>query len=1047
MALSSIMLVPPLYDMQKEISRMYAKFKDRVFEYQEDDTTAPDDAPKNAIVGFYTNMVDALYRYNVIRSSIKSQHDSMRSRAVLYYSIVVILVILCFSIFAWYVLWPRFYTQLDGFEVMTDNGIGYFMETIYFSILMIVVIPGYILYLTSQTLAKNLTIYNKVYQDDIFTSDDPITNVIEMMQINGDIQSKDIDNINTSNPMMVWWLTSLRGVNATNITFQSVNIISNPDVPACSDVVAVEEEEFDFTNWELKKDTKIAKSCNKTVALDCLDSKKEDINFVNKEMSRGEVLTTLMPCRSKRNKDKIFVQPFDVINQEAHKPEALLKNIKAYDLFNQVNRINDAMLYFKGFLLKENDNIVVALTPDEKQTMIISIVELLKVRFATTNDLTVYDVNANRLAQDPGGPKPCNTKCLDDPNCVTSIYDTTQKSCYHFKLEDMNSQKVMFKYDPTKASNAMIKSTGQITPAIIATDILINPVVIATAFKNKPMKSNMESVKGIEKQDVKSNFLIDPFSFCEMSKSFECVMDNAFTAPADVGYSAIFAENNGAKKNDTLFSYRTDLDTIVTNANTANSLNAMLVEFKVYLIGNVIGYLKEKDPVGSFDIDTVVVTSLQDNLRDFYGSTVWPIIASTFTDIINDIILSRDQKPDKAATEDDSAPSYITYDRFQAKLKQMNQADFATNFMGNIEELRSTSVGLNKLYQIFDYSTNISDRSNNMLNTTFSIVTIVGFCELVRYALNKYGAYIVEDQAILPHAYFLKKPDKSEEKDISLTIVDALLSPKEKTERSHRFLNYVIRVACVFMVYMLAVSLTYTWMQKSLVVYRYNNNIIETNGNLVLNTSKENFESLLFSIYKNKQLVTLSGADTIEIINALPDSSKYARLQQSVSNPKELVVMGNTFDCTDLYNGLIISTESFDKCNTLLTGANQTLPFPFMELSVYMLICIVLFVVAVIIVYQIKPFGKIRNIKYLMHMRTRLKKKEPIAKNDITFCDNDEDLTAERESMDFMVKWTAIILIILFTMLFTMTLINSTNSFAGALYSSDLFRNSQCYPL
>lgn len=1006
MSYSSMLLVQPLYDAQKQIDTLYKKYKTNVLEYNSKDANSSIDgqAPKNAVIQYYTNMVDALNKYNIIKASIKNE-KAIAVRQILGVQIIlqliiviVVIIILAILLFDSVKMFNSLKNILEIYtipEIVTN--IYFILLTIILSVLMHtqVIVP-----ICNSYYDK----YDVIYNTDVFNNSYAIKSIIDMMDIDttnvkktSDGEVRIVKKGKSSNPMMMWWLSKLKSI---SLTFDYK--------PAVISVESILKQYCSDDNISKNPDEKVTES-GKTIDIcstesKCVDGYVSDIKFDGR-VNRETIIALYTPCDIETH-----VQPFNTIEKDdIHSSKYLLKEIESYDKYNQINRLNRSILYFKGLLLRQNDADYTKITKEGEVILNDDIFSKLRVSYIIVKNLSVpidhtYEVKNASMNETIG-------LCIDDEECCGFIYKEGQ--AYMIKKSDT----ISFAYlEQDNGTIAFIKSDVNITTEIYS---IREPDIDNL---NKIFNYNVENVSAL-----------DMYSYCVTNYANVCLNSTIFKAEADIGYDELFKLNSGV---DSVFfyKYKTEFESIKKN-NFKNNIKDTLLYMKPYLIKKIKDSVTKADPTISFRLNQDIITS---KIKDFYGDD-WMSVSSTILDIINET--NNEISTSQLANEKNE---FISLEKFSSKLALMKQDVFLSTYIQNINEIRFTSKNLYNLYKMYDYKQGINDKVNNALNTLYYIILVIGILEFCRFCFNAYNEFRTNDRLKNPIYYKLKDDDgkailkwEFRKNDVKI-IDDGIDDPnnKWKTNYYNGFSDLLIRYSVFFLIYLFSIAMFYAWIVKRKEVYSFNRLISESNGDVIRNES-----SLLFSEYvemvNNKLLFPLKNGFVIKD-HILDDMRIEYMIENSEASIDKDVNLG-TIDFESHYEKLKNIVVSYDKCNYLLDGDIESVPFPALEFTMYLLLLLVVLAVIIYMFSSVKPLEKLELLKVLMAIKKIIKNGGRLSAIDDSIIEDGNVNTGT------LIKLILFILIVVAALFITVLLYSNTNSFASSLYTSDLFKDRNCY--
>jgi hypothetical protein len=1004
MSYSSMLLVQPLYDAQKQIDTLYKKYKTNVLEYNS--SPSPDgNAPKNAVIQYYTNMVDALNKYNIIKASIVNEKAiAVRQivglkvilKLILTIAVVIILLIVGFE-------FVKMFNNISTiFDIYTKTEI---ITNIYFFIVTLIIYSVLNSIVINPFVDSYMTKYDKIYNTNVFANSFAIKSIIDMMDIdttnvkrssNGEVTIGKKGS--SSNPMMMWWLTKLKSL---SLTFDykpntvSVQAIKDQYCADKSQGVTTEES----TEGVVGKEIDICSTENK-----CIDGYVSNIK-VDGKVNRETIMALYTPCDIGNH-----VQPFHTIEvDDIHSSKYLLKEIQSYDKYDQINRLNKSMSYLKGLVLRKNDEDYQKITPEEKKTLESEIISKLQISYLIIRNLSIpyehsYEIKNISLNESI-------KLCLDDDECCGFIY----KGGVAYIIKKYHNIVFSYMEEQNDDNIAFIKKDINTTAEIYS---IREPTIDNI---NKLFNYNVENVDKLSM-----------YSYCVTNYSKTCLNSTIFKAERDIGYDDLFKINSGIDS-VLFYTYKTEFESIKNN-NFKNNIKDTILYIKTYLIQQIKDLVSKADPSYGFRLVEDDVTL---KIKDFYGDD-WLTVSSIMLDIINEsnneIITAQ-----KATNVDE----FITFEKFSSKLAVLKQDVFLSKYIFNIDEIRFTSKSLYNLYKMYDYKQYTENNVNNTLISLFYVALGLGCIEFLRFCYNGYMDFKESDRNKYPIYYEAEDNGttivKWKFKKNDVKIIDAGTensNDKYKNNYYNSFSELLVKYSIFFLMFVFLISFFYAWVVKRREVYAFNTLISESNGDIIRNESNEIFSDYV-TLLNEKSLFPLKNGfvigDTI-----LDDMKIEYIIQNSEASVDKEIILG-TFDLQPHYEKIKRIITSYDKCNYLLDGDIESVPFPALEFIMYLFLLIVALVAIIYMFHVIKPFEKLELVKILFGIRR-------ILKNGGNLSDIDESILEDVDiNTSTVTKLMLFILVVIAALFVGILLYANTNSFKSSLYTSDLFRDRNCY--
>jgi cbb3-type cytochrome oxidase subunit 3 len=224
--------------------------------------------------------------------------------------------------------------------------------------------------------------------------------------------------------------------------------------------------------------------------------------------------------------------------------------------------------------------------------------------------------------------------------------------------------------------------------------------------------------------------------------------------------------------------------------------------------------------------------------------------------------------------------------------------------------------------------------------------------------------------------------------------------------------------ALIFIIIML-----FSYQRKSKAAFDFNSELIEAN-----------------TMELKDLLDELKGA-----INTLEDKINPVDYSKKI----EIIEVIKIDDKTEIYNLIKKIIDKFEKCNYIIEAQNSKLPFPYTEVVMNGFMIVICIGVLLYIYGQLKPFGRIYNIKELNRIKEEtiyadidkfkeLKKEVEFLKN----CHNDDI-----DTVIYTLKIMFFMFIVMFLIFYSTKIVSSTSEFKAGLFNSFYFETQTKYPL
>ena len=988
MSYSSILLVKPLYDVQKQIDLLYKKYKNEIYEYDDKTTTVNGKAPKNAVIQYYTNMVNSLNKYNIIKASIINE-KAIIDKQIKGIRTLLIIILVISTILIYYTVISKFTAIFKGNRPLSIYLL--IVSTISLSVSYMVVVR------ISRTF---LFKYEKIYNSTPFEESYIIKHMISMMDIDTTSARRKkkqrfvkLRHGMSSNPMMMWWLSNLKSY---EFTFDYSPLeVNTPDLSAEEVQNICEEEKSDNTKDDKEKQVKKEfENCVNLSTPKCLDGYYKNIK-INKTLSRKNILDRFMPCDH-----NMKVQPFDMIEKdELYSPLYLLKQIESYDKYNQLNRLNKAVLYFKGLMLLKNDAEYKPLDQKGIDDLEKELITQLKITHAIVKNLDLPEGHLH--TPEYISLSEAMSNLLENKDGMGFVYK--DGICYSFKKGD----DVTFVYlkEPNPDVTAFIKNDAGME------------VNIYTKFEPDADVLNDIFNMNLEKMET-----LKMYSYCISDAEKKCTSDFAYSSLANIDYETLFA--SGTVEQDNMYTYRTEFASIY-KINVSKNIKKTAELAKNYLIDKLVGLITKADPITSYRLkDDFLIT----NIKSHYGVD-WLLITNIILDLINEtnekLIFIQKQR---------EADGYVSVEKFVAKVSAITQDDFLNKYFVNIDEIRFTSKNLYNLKDKYDYTEQNTSTRYNVFMSIFGLIMVIGSAECIRLFYKLYKKSQEDYRNSHPGYYYPREDGADIEykwvENVAITKSDPLHKPKKINLLSTLF----VQCAIVFLVFSFSTALLYAYIVKNKKVFDFNLLISTSNGDIIKSDSNALFNEYLDAL-KNGTLFPSS----YEFKDSDIEDLKIEYIKETSNASIETLVILDNVDLIGHYEKLKNILSSYEKCNYLTDGKIEAIPFPVLDFVMYSILLLTTLIVLLYLYFTIQPFEKLHMIKILINLKKILKKGKSVSPDDLRICEENNI------KIETIINGMLFILIIISTLFVLILLYTNTNKLSSTLYTSDLFRDNNCY--
>ena len=356
------------------------------------------------------------------------------------------------------------------------------------------------------------------------------------------------------------------------------------------------------------------------------------------------------------------------------------------------------------------------------------------------------------------------------------------------------------------------------------------------------------------------------------------------------------------------------------------------------MVGSITDIIVGSDPSQTFNLSQQDVLAINDIvLQSISDSNQYKIASGPLTTILTDVqgILPQAYL-NASANASPINPIYVPMERFVQKIGTMSTDIFINSFVFNIEEVRTTSYGIQKLNDLYDVTT-ISMNMNKNLNVALTSWSTMGFIlifliigVLVFGSTNPKVDYYVDGGINWDYSKIINK-----------------------------CLIVLVTATVLILIYMMAWSYT----EKVKTLAEFNQNMMITNGQSMVNNSQDALSIIFDDMIDNRYGVSGSNLTDIKIESknlAYPSiDQQYDTILKNVNtSPNVQLSIHIANNLSDVYDKLIIILEAYKECNSLFSLNTSKVSFPIVETVSYGFLIVLLCIVLVIIlgITELNPF-------------------------------------------------------------------------------------------
>jgi len=495
----------------------------------------------------------------------------------------------------------------------------------------------------------------------------------------------------------------------------------------------------------------------------------------------------------------------------------------------------------------------------------------------------------------------------------------------------------------------------------------------------------------------------------------------------DIDYLELFHYSSDLKDEKQSYTYNTFINDVY---NLRKSFSFYKF-FEEYLVTKIFDLVKLKDESFLFRIEEQVINDKFSSIKD----SNMLINIRTIIENANNKLEFENQKSLQ------NKETFISYEKFETKMKEMNQKNFLFDYLNHINNIRFAGRGLKKLHEIYDFDTNNHLRKYQSMMYIFAFCIVIGIIELLRYIITylyKYNTTLDVDTNRDENKTYFKLKDRSSyivkyKYDAEIFKLDKDFAADVRNRLGDKFVLFSILIT----IYLMVIAYLYNWIRKSNTVYNFNKLMSESNGDYIVRESNNLFMYYYESIYNDHGFLSSNKHTLYSSENLL-----YNNLLDSCLVKDDLI--GITIENSDMknqYESLKNIVSSYDKCNYLINSKIDTIPFPITTFTIYLIIIILSTIILVYLFLVIRPIERFQDIKLIVYIKDRLKNGLHVSSHDY----NNIKTELEHKYANIIAKCiTASCILVISTILFYLIIIN-TNRFETSIYVSNLFLENQCY--
>jgi hypothetical protein len=986
---STSIVLPHLYHVQSTLEDYYNKYGNTV-QFNPSAAVAGIGSPsKQQVLDFYSSLAKGFVNVQKTKNVVNGTNKTKSYDAKIYFVLIELILfsLLGIAVLYWYIVYknnPKFIKK-----IYTEKPVQFLLTASF--ILFIFLCMS----LTFRTFRTWMGVYDKIYNTDSvgINADQCIRKAMDMMYYDDEGRRK----FKSTNPMVVY-------AHAMHVPLdKGITIVTNDC--CCADVTSNApkgpSDNVSQANVFGGKNNKVLKYSPDDFFIKC------NKNLNNKDVKYNQ-----------------YVYPFD--GNDSINPFKLKREIQRLDLYGQIQRIKSAVDYMKVFLIRENDTVFAngaSLSPQSCKTIVDGVCEILKVNASEVTNIRLNklsDASLSKLSKDA-----CYSACISDDNCALASFESNNNSCALVSKDQLKNVEPV--YTSTVGVPVLVKELGSSFPLYGES---LNIEYVNTNFRDIPTAcSNAGCITHNSSLSLQGKMANNPIGI-DLKKVFNPVIEGTGTSLG--------------------LTYYTSTDQVFSNG----TYDKVLKESKEHFVNKCKEFIKSADVSNTFELNTEYQDQILEKLKTHYGTgygNVSPILTEIFSMCQKG--LDADRISEKTILDvDPKKKKYIPYERFVEKCREQSSHDFVIKFVYNCEELRASSDGLHNIFDNYY----VGDEFNDHSKTCYTLViymfgAVVGLC-IIAYTVHylKKNGFIRDESTGQKYKLKVAKPENFNE---------AIMYSSGKVDD-------VMRFVIIIVVYIVSIFMYYGYKNKTHKVYEFNKMVFTTNGsmlkdnaNIVLESLYQDFKNLSYTIAKSP-VKGQSYKGILEIKNGevlfnpefnptgIPDNNEkfdYIVMSSVIDNNTRFDYTGpNNLDT--IYNKLVDAIEVFEKCNSLFMVKDMGIPIPIVELSIYVIIMAVSLLVLFFIVRQFRPymnfFKLLENYGHLKHLKGNMN----VQARDISI-PSAKQLSDNKVANELVLKIAGIVIILGLGVGYCKLVSENITNFDSGLYSSHLFRNSECYGL
>jgi hypothetical protein len=749
---------------------------------------------------------------------------------------------------------------------------------------------------------------------------------------------------------------------------------------------------------------------NKVINWNDMPENCTDIN----ETANVSLSTFLSNCKDRLYDNKLFY-PFVSNKTPEIDPFLLKKQLQKSDMYEQLNRLQQSTNVIKQFFWRATDEKYKTdtnMTDAARQELDKQITDIILSSVTVVKNIVALGDGSNISEQD------CFAAAINNTSAVGVSYDPKTKKCM------VIPNNAIVQFVPEGDVLTLIKAV----PSTLSITCNIQPKAIGPII----MKSSTCS------KDTDGCI----FNTRQSTNSY------IIASSTNPSYKTFITAGEG-------YQYNTTGNNIVKTESVLLSLQIL----KDWYVQKIIDHINTVDVAGKYLMTQDDINTIMDSIKNNDSEEKEGILKAV-SDILADVPTYLAQQ--RAAATDNTEnemKSFIPYDRFLEKVGAMDSKAFIVEFVHNLEEIRSCSDGLNILNETYPVIELKMNNNRKLINASLGAMAVVGITGLIAYGIYKYDNEFgnLHDATDMGVCDSLVQNELHKEKNEAPEPNDPnVIAPTPKMERYIKYALEMTMIIALVVTVMVIFKSTYV---KQLSIDNFNQQVLISNGATLVNSSREIIETI-YSNHKDDAFGILNKTDKqFSNVNALKnlnitidpfqddslgdcatDSMFESIVKNSIIDSNVQLKIGQNNNLYDVYLATLNILVAFDKCNKIFTLGNQGMPFPLLEMFVYIVIFVICVLCAFMIFSHYDIAESVRMLPhYLQHQNIHS------ARSLVVYKEPSTKAKENAQKRGLYLQIIAIIFMWVFTGIFCNVIYYDARSFISSLYASGMFQAKQCY--